>query len=103
MLKDRGVEPGKVLLGGFDLVPEVLQQMTAGYVQVQIDQQPYMQGFMPVMQAYLDKTVGLAPSDIDTGQGVVTPEDDSDHGNVRAGPALSSPFGVPAQSRHAIR
>ncbi len=72
VLADRGVEPGKVLLGGFDLVPEVLQQMKAGYVQVQIDQQPYAQGFLPVMQAYLAKTVGLSPSDIDTGQGVVT-------------------------------
>lgn len=73
VLKDRGVEPGKVLLGGFDLVPEVVQQMQAGYVQVQVDQQPYMQGFMPVMEVYLSKTVGLAPADIDTGQGIVTP------------------------------
>ena len=75
VLKDRGIEPGKVLLGGFDLVPEVLQQMKAGYVQVQVDQQPYMQGFMPVMQAYLYKTAGLTPSDIDTGQGIVVPKD----------------------------
>jgi len=74
VLADRGVEPGKVLLGGFDLVPEVLEQMKAGYVQVQVDQQPYMQGFMPVMQVYLAKTVGLAPADIDTGQGIVTPD-----------------------------
>ncbi len=70
-LADRGVEPGKVLLGGFDLVPEVLQQMEKGYVQALVDQQPYMQGFMPVMEVYLSKTVGLAPSDIDTGQGIV--------------------------------
>jgi simple sugar transport system substrate-binding protein len=70
-LADRGVEPGKVLLGGFDLVPEVLQQMEKGYVQALVDQQPYMQGFMPVMEVYLAKTVGLAPSDIDTGQGIV--------------------------------
>ena len=75
VLKDRGIEPGKVLLGGFDLVPEALQQMTAGYIQVQVDQQPYMQGFMPVMQAYLYKTAGLTPSDIDTGQGIVVPAD----------------------------
>ena len=73
VLADRGVPPGKVLLGGFDLVPEVLQQMKAGYVQVQIDQQPYEQGFMPVMEVYLAKTVGLAPSDIDTGNGIVLP------------------------------
>lgn len=75
VLADRGVPAGEVLLGGFDLVPEVLDQMEAGYVQVQVDQQPYMQGFMPVMQVYLAATVGLAPSDIDTGQGIVTPED----------------------------
>lgn len=74
VLRDRGVPPGKVLLGGFDLVPEVLQEMKSGYVQVQIDQQPYEQGFMPVMEVYLAKTVGLAPADIDTGQGVVTPD-----------------------------
>ena len=74
VLADRKVPPGKVLLGGFDLVPEVLEQMKKGYVQVQVDQQPYMQGFMPVMEVYLAKTVGLAPSDIDTGQGIVTPD-----------------------------
>ena len=74
VLADRGIPPGKVLLGGFDLVPEVLDQMKAGYVQVQVDQQPYMQGFMPVMEVYLAKTIGLAPSDIDTGQGIVTPD-----------------------------
>src|SRR5690606_25901904 len=74
VLADRGVPPGKVLLGGFDLVPEVLQQMKAGYVQVQIDQQPYMQGFLPVMFAYMQKNIGLSPADVDTGQGVVTPD-----------------------------
>ena len=74
VLTDRGVAPGKVLLGGFDLVPEVLDQMKAGYIQVAVDQQPYMQGFMPVVEVYLAKTVGLAPSDIDTGQGIVTPD-----------------------------
>jgi simple sugar transport system substrate-binding protein len=73
-LRDRGVPPGKVLLGGFDLVPEVLNEMKVGYVQVQVDQQPYMQGFMPVMEAYLSQKVGLSPADIDTGQGIVTPD-----------------------------
>ena len=63
-----------MLLGGFDLVPEVLQQMQTGYVQVQVDQQPYMQGFMPVMEVYLTKKIGLAPADIDTGQGIVRPD-----------------------------
>ncbi len=75
VLKDRGIEPGQVLLGGFDLVPEAVQQMQAGYIQVQVDQQPYMQGFIPVMQVYLADKVGLAPADVDTGQGIVRPAD----------------------------
>jgi simple sugar transport system substrate-binding protein len=73
VLRDRGVPPGKVLLGGFDLVPEVVQEMVAGYVQVQVDQQPYMQGFIPVMEAYLNKTVGLAPTDVNTGKALIFP------------------------------
>lgn len=74
VLADRGTPPGEVLLGGFDLVPEVLEQMRNGYVQVQVDQQPYMQGFLPVMMSYLSKNFGLTPADIDTGQGLVTPD-----------------------------
>jgi simple sugar transport system substrate-binding protein len=61
-------------MGGFDLVPQVLQMMTAGYIQVEIDQQPYEQGFLPVMQVYLEKKVGLYPADIDTGEAVITPD-----------------------------
>jgi len=75
VLADRDIPPGQVLMGGFDIVSEVLQQMEAGYIQVQVDQQPYMQGFMPVMQAYLAHTVDLSPTDIDTGQGLVLQED----------------------------
>jgi simple sugar transport system substrate-binding protein len=74
VLKDRNIAPGKVLLGGFDLVPQVLEMMKAGYIQIEIDQQPYAQGFLPVMEVYLNKNVGLAPADIDTGEGVITPE-----------------------------
>jgi simple sugar transport system substrate-binding protein len=72
-LKDRGIPPGKVVVGGFDVESDVLQEMKSGYIQAHADQQPYMQGFMPVMEVYLAKTVGLAPSDIDTGNGLVLP------------------------------
>jgi simple sugar transport system substrate-binding protein len=74
-LKDRGIAPGKVIVGGFDVESDVLQEMKAGYIQAHADQQPYMQGFMPVMEVYLAKTVGLAPSDIDTGNGIVLPSE----------------------------
>jgi len=75
VLRERGVEPGKVLLGGFDLVPIVLDEMEAGYIQVQVDQQPYMQGFLPVMMVYMNKTVGLSPVDVNTGEALVYPKD----------------------------
>jgi simple sugar transport system substrate-binding protein len=74
MLKDRNIPPGKILLGGFDLAAQVIEQMKAGYIQVKIDQQPYEQGFLPVMQVYLEKKVGLAPADIDSGEAVFTPD-----------------------------
>ncbi len=77
-LNDQGRGPGEVLLGGFDLVPEVLQQMEAGYIQVQIDQQPYLQGYIPVIQANLMKSLKLSAWNVDTGQGVVTPDDVAD-------------------------
>ena len=78
VLADRGVPPGEVLLGGFDVVPEVLEQMKTGYIQAEVDQQGYMQGFMPVMMAYLAKNFGLSPADVDTGQGIVTPDQADD-------------------------
>jgi simple sugar transport system substrate-binding protein len=75
VLRDRGIPAGQVLLGGFDLVPVVLDEMEAGYIQVQVDQQPFMQGFMPVMMVYQSVNVGLSPTDINTGEALVFPED----------------------------
>jgi len=68
VLRDRGIAAGKVLLAGFDLVPQVIQELQTGYIQVQVDQQPYLQGYMPVIMADLAKKIRLAPADIDTGR-----------------------------------
>jgi len=75
VLRDRSVPPGQVLLGGFDLVPIVLDEMESGYIQVEVDQQPFMQGFMPVMMVYQSVEVGLAPTDINTGEALIYPAD----------------------------
>lgn len=72
VLKDRGIPPGQVLIGGFDLVPDVLEQMKAGYIQYHIDQQPYLQGWAPVMQAGPIRDYKMAAYDVDTGSAVVT-------------------------------
>jgi simple sugar transport system substrate-binding protein len=74
VLKDRGIEPGKILIGGFDLVPDVMEQMKAGYIQYHIDQQPYLQGWAPVMQAGPIRDYKMAAYDVDTGSAVITPD-----------------------------
>jgi simple sugar transport system substrate-binding protein len=60
---------GKVKGGGYDLTPITEQLLAAGYIQFTIDQQPYLQGFMPVLELYLYKASqhlsGIA--DVDTG------------------------------------
>ena len=43
--------------------------MKSGYIQVDY-QQPYEQGFLPVMQVYLEKKVGLVSRYIDSGEAV---------------------------------
>ncbi|MGH7122322.1 MAG: sugar ABC transporter substrate-binding protein [Acetobacteraceae bacterium] len=72
-LKNHGVKPGKILLGGFDLVPAVLTMMKAGYIQAAVDQQPYTQGFLGVMQAYLMTRFKLGAWSVNTGDNLVTP------------------------------
>jgi simple sugar transport system substrate-binding protein len=60
--------------GGFDLLPKTLQEIKAGNLDFTIDQQPYLQGFYPVVQLFLYKLSGglMQPSDTDTGLLFVT-------------------------------
>ncbi|WP_433472477.1 sugar ABC transporter substrate-binding protein [Spirillospora sp. CA-142024] len=68
-LKQKGV-----VAGGFDLNPSTLQSIKAGHLDFTIDQQPYLQGFLPVLQLYMYKLSGglVAPSDTNTGLLFVT-------------------------------
>ena len=74
VLKDRGIAPGKIVLGGFDLVPDVLREMKAGYIQLAVDQQPYLQGYVPVIEVALMKKYQLTPYDVNTGSAIITPD-----------------------------
>ncbi|HSV30768.1 MAG TPA: substrate-binding domain-containing protein [Atribacteraceae bacterium] len=66
-----GFEPGELLIGGFDLVPEVLTGIQAGYIQLTVDQQPYLQGYLAVVQLYLMLEYGLSAWDVNTGNALV--------------------------------
>lgn len=63
----------QVISGGWDLVPTTIQNIEDGYTKFVIDQQPYVQGFYPVMALYLYHEYGIAPASIDSGAGVVGP------------------------------
>jgi simple sugar transport system substrate-binding protein len=55
--------------GGYDLDPITEQLLSAGQIDFTIDQQPYLQGFFPILQLYLFQvTQGLTgTSDVNTG------------------------------------
>jgi simple sugar transport system substrate-binding protein len=61
----------KLPIGGFDMSPQILNMIKAGEVNVTTDQQPYMQGYYPVLQLVLNLRYGLMPCNIDAGAGLV--------------------------------
>ena len=56
---------------GFDLSPATLRLIQAGHIRCTIDQQPYVQGFYPVVQLTLYLRYGIRPSSIDAGATIV--------------------------------
>ena len=61
-------------VAGFDLSPGILRLVKAGYIDCTIDQQPYIQGFYPVVQLTHYCRYGLHPSSVDTGAALITKE-----------------------------
>jgi simple sugar transport system substrate-binding protein len=55
--------------GGYDLTPITEELLAAGQIQFTIDQQPYLQGFLPIVELYMyNVSQGLTGiADIDTG------------------------------------
>jgi simple sugar transport system substrate-binding protein len=70
---------GKLLTGGSDMGPGNIEGLKAGYVSFGLGQNPFMQGFYPVMMAYQAKKYGIRPVTIDTGTDVVTPQNFSQY------------------------
>ena len=73
-LTDLGLA-GQLHMGCFDLTPGVVEGIQAGHVSFAIDQQQYLQGYMPIIVLDLYNKYGLLPgSDIPSGPGFVTIE-----------------------------
>ena len=64
----------QVASGGFDLTPQTLSAIKAGSLGFTIDQQPYLQGFLPVIYLYMFNLSGglVNPPETNTGLTFVT-------------------------------
>ena len=74
VLKEIGYEPGEVIVGGIDLSPATVAGIQEGYISASYDQVLYLQGFLPVQQVWLTYNYQIPGLDINTGVGVVTPD-----------------------------
>jgi simple sugar transport system substrate-binding protein len=69
---EKGFRDRGIYVGGFDLSTETLRLIQSGVIGFTVDQQPYIQGFYPVVQLSLLCRYGIVPSSMDAGASVIT-------------------------------
>jgi simple sugar transport system substrate-binding protein len=60
------LKPGQVYFAGFDMSPNTAQAVKEGYQNLVIDQQPFLQGYLPILNICLTKKYGFAGFDVNT-------------------------------------
>jgi simple sugar transport system substrate-binding protein len=70
-LKAAGKGPDDIYGAGFDLSPATAKAIEGGWTDLVIDQQPWLQGYLPIVQLCLTKKYGFSGLHIDTGGGFV--------------------------------
>jgi simple sugar transport system substrate-binding protein len=73
-MKAAGKKPGEIINVGFDTSPQIVEAFKGGWVQLTADQQPFQQGYLPILSLCEQIVYGLAPINVDTGAGYVTPD-----------------------------
>ncbi len=71
-LKAAGKGPDDIIGAGFDLSPATLAAIRGGWTDLVIDQQPWLQGYIPILQICLTKVYGFSGLMVDTGAGFAT-------------------------------
>jgi simple sugar transport system substrate-binding protein len=69
-----GKKAGDVINIGFDTSPQIIDAFKNGWVQLTSDQQPFLQGYMPILSLCQQVVYGLGATNVDTGAGFVTPD-----------------------------
>ncbi len=73
-----GRRPGEIAVAGYDLNTATVDGIRSGYITVILDQQPYLQGYLSVLQICLTKYAGFGGLHIDTGASLVDIENVED-------------------------
>jgi simple sugar transport system substrate-binding protein len=74
LLKKNGMA-GKIHFSTFDVSGEIVKGIKDGTIAFAIDQQPFLQGYMPIVALTLNAKYGIAPGNhINSGPGFVTKE-----------------------------
>ena len=101
-----GLNAKGVKAGGFDLAEKTQKGVHEGYLEFTIDQQPYLQGFLPILQMFLWHVSGSlsGPAEVNTGlkfvdKETITPYVDSKsryEGTSSEAKVVPIPAGTPA-------
>jgi simple sugar transport system substrate-binding protein len=69
VMQKLGLAAKGVKAGGFDLTEQTQKLLQEGNIEFTIDQQPYLQGFLPVLQLFQYQVSGTltGPAEVDTG------------------------------------
>jgi simple sugar transport system substrate-binding protein len=70
-LSAAGKKPGDIYLAGFDLSPATVTAIQGGWTNLVIDQQEWLQGYLPILQICLTKVYGFSGLNFNTGAGFV--------------------------------
>jgi simple sugar transport system substrate-binding protein len=69
-----GKKAGDIINIGFDTSPQIVEAFKGGWVHLTSDQQPFLQGYMPILSLCQQVVYGLGAINVDTGAGFVTPD-----------------------------
>jgi len=69
LIKAAGKKPGDIKVAGFDISHGSIAAIKSGYLGLVIDQQEWLQGYLPILQACLTKVYGFSGLHINTGAG----------------------------------
>jgi simple sugar transport system substrate-binding protein len=63
--------PNDIGIAGFDLSPATVKAIQGGWTDLVLDQQEWLQGYLPILQVCLTKVYHFAGLYIDTGSGII--------------------------------